>query len=81
MSELQELRQLVKEFSGEMESRLISKYREGWHGWDSSDYLDSILTRMVENALHAKLHRDSQSLIDTANLAMMVWNLERKIKS
>ena len=73
MSERQKLERAVDAFAAAMKARLMTKLKQGWGGWDEGRWQESIAERMLLNAARAKEHRDEKSLIDTANLAMMLW--------
>jgi hypothetical protein len=73
MTEKQKLFDAVDKFAEAMKERLLSKHKQGWSGWDCYDALN-LRNRMLLNASHAREHGDKKSLVDTANLAMMVWH-------
>jgi len=77
-SEKQQLCEAVDEFAEDMKKRLISKQKQGWSGWGWYESEHNIADRMLLNASHAREHRDKKSLVDTANLAMMIWTKSKK---
>jgi hypothetical protein len=72
MTEREELDSAVDEFAAEMKMRLHSKRKQGWTGWQNIhiSYLDS---RLLKNAAQAVNGQDKKSMIDVANLAMMLF--------
>jgi hypothetical protein len=70
-NEKSELLAAVDEFADEMKKRLISKYKQGWRGWQSMGRLE-LKDRLLRNAANSAVKGDKLSLIDTANIAMMI---------
>lgn len=65
------LEKAVDKFVKEMKSKLRSKMRCGYSGWD-----DGYNKKMLEEKIkHNLLNKD---YVDVANLAMMLWNLDKK---
>ena len=78
-SEKQRLSDAVDRFAEAMKKRLFTKQKQGWHGWDSDRLVyGDIPDRMLRNASHARETKSTKSLIDTANLAMMIWNKRKE---
>ena len=76
MSERTEIEAAVDEFAAAMKTRMLSKLKQGWTGWDRTFIKSDASKRMLLNASHAHEHGDEKSLIDTANLAMIVWRFK-----
>ena len=72
MSEVDKLTKLIDDFSYEMKKKLYQKYILGYRGWDSLVYKEGIRQSIID---HAK--RGDGQEIDIANLAAMLWNLNR----
>ena len=72
MNNLLYLCEAVDEFADVMKKRLLSKLKQGWHGWDATLTRD-LPERMLKNAAQGCVRKDKKSLVDTANLAMMLW--------
>jgi hypothetical protein len=73
MSEIKEIDTAVNEFAAAIKKRLISKYKQGWRGWDGPPECFSADTRLLKNAAVGIVKKDAKSLIDVAALAMMIW--------
>lgn len=71
MSEISELEQAVDEFAVAMKARLRSKAKQGWFGWDRMGR-GQLGDRLLMNAAKGAVNGDSKSLIDVANLSMMI---------
>jgi hypothetical protein len=71
MSEAAELEQAVDEFAAAMKARLRSKAKQGWRGWDHMGR-DDLGGRLLMNAASGAVKGDAKSLVDAANLAMMI---------
>lgn len=71
MSEISELEQAVDEFAAAMKSRLRSKTKQGWDGWQGMGR-ECLGERLLMNAAKGATKADKKSLIDVANLAMMI---------
>lgn len=63
---------LVDEFAVAMKEKLIAKLHEGYCGWDDSD-----LVPILERKLSEHIGRGPGQRVDAANLAAMLWNIER----
>jgi|APSaa5957512576_1039674.scaffolds.fasta_scaffold51002_1 hypothetical protein len=72
-SNKQQLIDAVDEFAEAMKVRLLSKHKQGWGGWDHKNMKPVLAERLLSNAARGSVNKDKKSLIDTANLAMMVW--------
>ena len=72
MSEKSELDDAVDEFAAAMKARLCSKAKQGWRGWEDMDCV-SLGHRLLKNAASAVIDGDKKSLVDVANLAMMIY--------
>ncbi len=72
MNEASKLEQAVDEFSLAMKARLRSKARQGWHGWDNMGR-EELSSRLLVNAASSAVNGDKKSLVDVANLAMMIY--------
>jgi hypothetical protein len=71
MSEIFELEQAVDEFAAAMKSRLRSKAKQGWEGWQEMGR-GCLGERLLMNAAKGATNGDKKSLVDVANLAMMI---------
>jgi hypothetical protein len=71
MSEASDLNRAVDDFAAAMKARLRSKAKQGWRGWRTVDG-ESVGSRLLMNAAKGALTGDSKSLVDVANLAMML---------
>lgn len=71
MSDIAELEQAVDEFAAEMKSRLRSKAKQGWVGWQGMGR-DCLGDRLLRNAAKCAISGDKKSLVDVATLAMMI---------
>ncbi len=71
MSEIKELEQAVDEFAAAMKARLRSKAKQGLRGWQGMgrEYLGD---RLLMNAAKGAVKGEKKSLVDAANLAMMI---------
>lgn len=69
--EVQALFHLVDLFANEMKIRLLTKYHKGKRGWDTDP--GSRGGALFRNELKMKL--GTRDPVDTANLAMFLWNL------
>lgn len=67
----------VDEFAAAMKARLRSKARAGWTGWDRMGRAE-LGGRLLNNAASGAVKGDQKSLVDAANLAMMIWLNERR---
>lgn len=70
MSEQKNLDAAVDEFAEAMKARLSSKRKQGWGGWDDAN-IPALFDRMSKNMFSAA-KGDKKSLVDVANLAMMI---------
>lgn len=75
MSEVSELEQAVDEFAAAMKARLRSKAKQGWGGWSHMGR-ESLGPRLLMNAAKGAVRGDKKSLVDVANLAMMIHRTE-----
>jgi len=71
VSEIKELENAVDEFSALMKARLRSKAKQGWAGWQGMGDGD-LGARLLMNASKGVVNSDKKSLVDVANLAMMI---------
>jgi hypothetical protein len=78
MSEIKDLNAAVDEFTEAIKARLLSKYKQGWRGWDGPPECFSADTRLLKNAAVGIVKKDGKSLIDVAALAMMIWRSLKK---
>ena len=71
MNEKQQLFEAVDKFAMLMKERFDSKRKQGWSGWD---YMggDILAGRLLMNAAQAVINGDDKSLVDVANLAMII---------
>ena len=72
MSEKQSLEDAVDEFAAAMKKRLLSKQKQGWYGWDQPNIYNTS-NRLLRNASQVVVRNDPKSMVDVANLAMMLW--------
>lgn len=70
-SEITELEQAVDVFAEAMKARLIAKSKQGWHGWRTVGR-EELGGRLLMNAAMGATQDDQKSLVDVANLAMMI---------
>lgn len=75
---LSKIQKAVDEFAEIMKRRMGHKFFEGLTEWDNPELKRNFLQRMLQNANHANLYIDKNSLIDVANYAMMVWQINQK---
>lgn len=72
------LRPAVATFAQAMEARL-RQFNATKTGWSTDDIpIEALRGRLANNALKYTIRHDSESLIDTANFAMMLWTCENK---
>lgn len=71
MSEVSELEKAVDEFAEAMKARLRSKAKQGWRGWEGMGR-ECLSDRLLRNAASGATKGDKKSLVDVANLAMMM---------
>jgi hypothetical protein len=71
MSEISELDAAVDAFAAEMKARLRSKAKQGWGGWKHMGR-EQLGGRLLMNAAKGATKDDKKSLVDVANLAMMI---------
>lgn len=71
MSEISELEQAVDKFAAAMKARLRSKAKQGWNGWQHMGR-EKLGERLLMNAAKGATKDDQKSLVDVANLAMMI---------
>lgn len=76
MNEIAELDQTVDEFAIAMKSRLRSKAKQGWQGWQEMGR-EPLGVRLLRNAAKGAVTGDKKSLVDVANLAMMIHRHEK----
>jgi hypothetical protein len=69
------LTELVNRFSDKMWHKLIRKLDQGYYGWD-----DPFLKKSLQESLikHIEKGFDAENMVDVANLAAMLWNLETR---
>ncbi len=70
--EQKELNKLVDEFAKAMKTRLKTKRKQGWCGWESPKRYDCS-GRLLKNAAKGVVSGSKKSLVDVANLAMFLW--------
>jgi len=68
---IQNLYNIVDEFSKEMKAKLLQKYKEGYRGYDAPKNIVTMQCRLRKN------FRD-EDYIDVANLAMFLHNLQKQ---
>jgi len=71
VSEVSDLDQAVDEFAAAMKARLRSKAKQRWHGWRVVDR-EELGGRLLKNAAKGAVIGDRKSLVDVANLAMLI---------
>ena len=71
MSEVSKLEKAVDEFAEAMKARLRSKAKQGWRGWNNMGR-ECLAERLMMNAAKGATQDDKKSLVDVANLAMMI---------
>lgn len=71
VSDISELEKAVDEFAAAMKARLRSKAKQGWHGWQHMGRAN-LGERLLMNAAKGATKNDQKSLVDVANLAMMI---------
>ena len=78
MDEKEQLCVAVDIFAGYMQRRLLSKYRQGWRGWEDGD-VDDLCLLAIRNIINAmRDQKDENSLVDASNLVMMVYRQRGK---
>jgi len=80
MSEKEKLCQAVDEFAEAMKARLLQKQKQGFHGWYTDVYDQSIRSRLFEKAGQIMIRGKNigaKHLVDVANFAMMLWRRTR----
>ena len=77
MSEISELEKAVDAFAEAMKARLRSKAKQGWHGWQHMGR-DALGGRLLMNAAKGATKDDQKSMVDVANLAMMIHHTHQK---
>jgi hypothetical protein len=70
--EIDRLNQAVDDFAAEMKARLREQALKGYRGWDDPENYQRILDMLVT---HAPALEGEE--VDTANLAMILWNMRR----
>lgn len=71
------LNTLVDAFAAEMKAKLLQKMREGYRGWDDHGLSTKLGLGLRNHAQRAIVEEDPEQLVDVANLAAMLWNMER----
>lgn len=77
MSASSELDAAVDAFAAAMKKRLHSKQKQGFRGWQHMGR-DALGGRLLSNAASGAINGDTKSLVDVANLAMMIYLSEDK---
>ena len=70
---LRALERCVEVFSEDMLYKLKNKFLQGYDGWDDPNTLDFLKESL-------KSHMDKGDMVDVANLAMFIWNIENGAK-
>ena len=65
------LAQLLSSFTDAMASKVMQKVEKGYVGWDQPQIASVLEQKLTENL-------QKGDMIDVANLAMMLWNLQQK---
>jgi len=73
--EVAALEALVDAFAAEMKKKLVRKFLDGYHGWDDPECEVVIRQSLAEHVSRSET-RNGQ-FVDIANLAAMLWNIER----
>ena len=71
-AEMTALDALVDAFALEMKKKLYKQYVKGYHGWD-----DPEMKALLETKLNEHVQRGEEQMVDVANLAAMLWNMEQ----
>lgn len=61
----------VDAFAEAMKIKLEEKARDGWLGWDDTDFAEGIYSHMLARATAVPLAAGQE--VDVANFAMMLW--------
>lgn len=70
-----ELAKLVGAFSAAMICKLDRKAKQGWTGWDNPMLIDNLEKSLNEHVQVFNTTGNAKQLIDIANLAAFLWNL------
>lgn len=62
---------MVDAFAAEMKKKLQAKFTEGYEGWDDPKMLPILKVKLMNHA-----EKPGQQVVDIANLAAMIWNIE-----
>jgi len=68
---MSDLDEAVDAFAAAMKARLRSKAKQGWIGWQHMGR-EQLGERLLMNAAKGATKDDQKSLVDVANLAMMI---------
>jgi hypothetical protein len=71
--DIKKFKRATKKFRKKMLFKFNQKQQEGFFGWNELENYDAVWERL-EN--HVK--RGSSQAVDIANLAMMIWYLDKK---
>ena len=63
------LKSTVRNFSAEMEKKVLAKLDEGYSGWDDFHYKEYLMKELLRHSMKG-------DYVDVANIAMFLWNLE-----
>jgi len=64
----------IDEFAEAMKARMLEMSADGWTGWEHvTTHHHNGGMRLLRNAAQGVVKEDRISLVDTANLAMMIW--------
>lgn len=77
MCDFSDLESAVDNFATAMKNRLRAKAAQGWTGWNSMDR-EELGERLLMNAAKGVTKKDKTSLVDAANLAMMIHHNNRR---
>ena len=62
--------EVVKQFGKQMKAKFRRKFMGGRRGWDEKDQRQFLLSSL-------KRHIEKGDMVDVANLAAMIWNMEQ----
>jgi hypothetical protein len=68
--DVKRLFELVDGFLVKMLTKLLEKHKEGYRGWENSDNKVEFEKRLFNHALNG-------DMVDAANFAAFIWNIDR----
>jgi len=77
--ERKHLIQCADRFANAMKARLLEMMFKGYRGWDNRSFSPNFRTMLIQYA--QEVCEGKLSEVDTANVAMILWNLREKEKN